>query len=44
MYAAGLVVSAVIGGSLALGGAALLGGIGTSTGMITVGVARRVSS
>ena len=31
MYAAGLVVSAVIGGGLALGGAALLGGIGTST-------------
>lgn len=31
MYAAGLVVSAVLGGGLALGGAALLGGIGTST-------------
>ncbi len=30
-YAAGLVVSAVLGGGLALGGAALLGGIGTST-------------
>jgi putative serine protease PepD len=31
MYAAGLVVSAVLGGGLALGGAALLGGVGTST-------------
>jgi S1-C subfamily serine protease len=30
-YAAGLVVSAVLGGGLALGGAALLGGVGTST-------------
>jgi S1-C subfamily serine protease len=34
MYAAGLVVSAVIGGGLALGGAALLGGIGTSTNTV----------
>jgi S1-C subfamily serine protease len=31
MFAAGLVVSAVLGGGLALGGAALLGGIGGST-------------
>jgi S1-C subfamily serine protease len=31
IYAAGLVVSAVLGGGLALGGAALMGGIGTST-------------
>jgi S1-C subfamily serine protease len=31
MYAAGLVVTAVLGGGLALGGAALVGGLGSST-------------
>jgi S1-C subfamily serine protease len=31
MYAAGLVVTAVLGGGLALGGAALVGGVGSST-------------
>ena len=34
MYAAGLVIAAILGGGLALGGAALLGGIGTSTTIV----------